>query len=133
LNHIGIRSEPHRTEWDRLERLFGHLPEHCRGEESYFCAGGGLQAGRYRVTVGSNHCMQRCGQIGVGEAVGDYPIHNSIVLHHSHDRTDPDRSLSGGPEMELVGGRWFELGGHHPTDWVLRVHGWILVEERKRD
>ena len=125
LRHVGVGRHVHVTQWHRLQRLLGHLPQHGGRPQPDLrprrrCAG---RPGR--VAFGADHVVQRRGEIGVGETVGHDPVHDLLRSLHLDDRSNPDARLRRRPEVELVRRSGFLLGGDDAADgdrvgWVLR-------------
>ena len=115
-DHVGVGGEPDRPQRHRLERLFRHLPEHGGSEEPDLGPGGGLGPGGDGITVGADDRVHGRHQIGVGEPIGHHAKDHPAVFLDPHDGADADWRLAGGPEMELVGSRGLELGGHDAAE-----------------
>ena len=114
--------DPHIRQGHRLHRLLRGLPKHRRRPQS------DLRPPRRsrrasRIAFRRQHVVNRGHQVRIRSPVHHHGVdHAAVVAIHPNDRADPERSVVGGPEVELVRRGRQRLGRDDPADGRRHVH-----------
>ena len=74
LRHVRVGRDVDVAQWDRLQRLCGNLPQHCRGPEANLLSRRRVLGCPRGVSFGAHDIVQRCDEVGVSEGVGYDPV-----------------------------------------------------------
>ena len=114
-----VAREVHGAHGNRLQRFFRHVAQHGRRVETDLGAPRRRAGVRTGISVVAEHLVEWRLDIGVAESLDDHSVDDRkrtvdwLRALHSHDRSDSDRRIERGPEMEFVRGVGFSLCGDY--------------------
>ena len=125
--HVRLEREVHRSERHGLQRIVRDVPQHRGLVQPNLRAARRCLAGAVGRAIGAEDVVQRRLKVGVAEPFDDDAVDardtagHGVGAFHAHNRTDSDRRIERGPEMELVRRVGAPLGGDDPAQYF--THG----------